>query len=105
MNSLLSSTFTRVYLLAGLAATAVPARAAAAPSTPPEILQELREFAQMGRVLHIAAHPDDENTLQITYLARARHYQTAYLSITRGDGGQNEIGPEFDAELGLARTQ
>jgi LmbE family N-acetylglucosaminyl deacetylase len=105
MNSLLSSTFTRVCLLAGLAATAVPARAAAAPSTPPEILQELREFAQMGRVLHIAAHPDDENTLQITYLARARHYQTAYLSITRGDGGQNEIGPEFDAELGLARTQ
>lgn len=105
MNPFFSSTFTRVCLLAGLATTSVSAHAAAAPSTPPEILQELREFAQMGRVLHIAAHPDDENTLQITYLARARHYQTAYLSITRGDGGQNEIGPEFDAELGLARTQ
>ncbi|GAB1487833.1 PIG-L family deacetylase [Opitutaceae bacterium] len=102
----LSPTLTRACLLASLAATTVITRplVAAELPAPAVILQDLKEFQQMGRVLHIAAHPDDENTLQITYLARARHYQTAYLSITRGDGGQNEIGPEFDAELGLART-
>lgn len=78
---------------------------AAEPPPGAAILKSLREFREMGRVLHIAAHPDDEFTQQITYLSRGRHYQTAYLSITRGDGGQNEIGREFDAELGLARTQ
>ncbi len=70
-----------------------------------EILQELRSFATTGTLLHIAAHPDDENTQLITYFAKARGYRTAYLSLTRGDGGQNEIGPEFDEKLGLARTQ
>jgi LmbE family N-acetylglucosaminyl deacetylase len=56
-------------------------------------------------VLHVAAHPDDENTQLITYLARGRGYRMGYLSVTRGDGGQNEIGPEFGERLGLARTQ
>ena len=69
------------------------------------ILQDLRSFRTMGTVLHIAAHPDDENTQLITYLSRGRGYRTAYLSITRGDGGQNEIGAEFDEKLGVARTQ
>ena len=69
------------------------------------ILQDLRSFATTGTVLHVAAHPDDENTALITYFARGRGYRTAYLSLTRGDGGQNEIGPEFDEKLGLARTQ
>ncbi len=59
----------------------------------------------MGSVLYIAAHPDDENTLLIAYLARGRNYRTAYLSLTRGDGGQNVLGPEFGEELGVARTQ
>src|SRR5215212_8357287 len=68
-------------------------------------LQDLRSFREVGTVLHIAAHPDDENTQLITYLSRGRGYRTAYLSITRGDGGQNEIGPEFDGKLGVARTQ
>ena len=58
----------------------------------------------MGSVLHIAAHPDDENTQFITYL-RGRHCRAAYLSLTRGDGGQNVIGPEFFEELGVIRTQ
>ncbi len=71
----------------------------------PTILQELRSFDQMGSVLHIAAHPDDENTLLIAYLARGRNYRTAYLSLTRGDGGQNVLGPEFGEKLGVARTQ
>ena len=69
------------------------------------ILQELRTFGEMGTVLHIAAHPDDENTQLITYLARGRGYRTGYLSLTRGDGGQNLLGPEFREQLGVARTQ
>ncbi len=69
------------------------------------ILQDLRGFRELGTVLHIAAHPDDENTRLITYLARGRQYRTAYLSLTRGDGGQNVLGPEFGEELGVIRTQ
>src|SRR5277367_377949 len=69
------------------------------------ILHDLRSFREMGSVLYVAAHPDDENTQLIAYLARGRDYRTAYLSLTRGDGGQNEIGPEFGALLGVARTQ
>ncbi|HTD65763.1 MAG TPA: PIG-L family deacetylase [Candidatus Limnocylindria bacterium] len=79
-------------------------RAAESP-TGAAILQDLRSFREMGTVLHLAAHPDDENTQLITYLARGRGCRTGYLSITRGDGGQNEIGPEFDEKLGVARTQ
>jgi hypothetical protein len=48
-----------------------------------------------GRVLVIAAHPDDEDTQLITWLARGRHVETAYLSLTRGDGGQNIVGNEL----------
>jgi hypothetical protein len=59
----------------------------------------------MGSVLYVAAHPDDENTRVITYLARGRGYRTAYLSLTRGDGGQNLLGPQFGEQLGVARTQ
>lgn len=77
-----------------------PARAEGAA-----ILQQLRSFASTGRVLHVGAHPDDENTQLIAYLARSRGYAAAYLSITRGDGGQNLLGAEFDEKLGVARTQ
>jgi hypothetical protein len=59
------------------------------------ILQQLRSFATMGSVLYVAAHPDDENTQVITYLARGRGYRTAYLPLTRGDGGQNLLGPHL----------
>src|SRR5215218_507029 len=78
---------------------------AAEDSMGASILQDLRSFRAVRTVLHIAAHPDDENTQLITYLARGRGYRMGYLSITRGDGGQNEIGPEFDEKLGVARTQ
>jgi len=71
----------------------------------PDILQQLRSFATTGSVLYIAAHPDDENTRVITYLARGRGYRTAYLSLTRGDGGQNLLGPQLGEQLGVARTQ
>jgi LmbE family N-acetylglucosaminyl deacetylase len=59
----------------------------------------------MGSVLYIAAHPDDENTQLIAYFARGRSYRTGYLSLTRGDGGQDLLGPELDEELGVIRTQ
>ena len=78
---------------------------AATQPSPAAILQEMKAFAQTGRVLMVAAHPDDENTQLLTYLARGRHYATAYLSVTRGDGGQNVLGPEFGDELGWIRTQ
>jgi LmbE family N-acetylglucosaminyl deacetylase len=76
-----------------------------AQPTPAAVLQELRSFDQMGSVLYVAAHPDDENTQLIAYLARGRNYRTAYLSLTRGDGGQNVLGPELGPELGVIRTQ
>ncbi len=69
------------------------------------ILEDLQSFRELGSVLYVAAHPDDENTQLITYFARGRHYRTAYLSLTRGDGGQNVLGPEFGEELGVLRTQ
>lgn len=69
------------------------------------ILEELQRLRETGRVLHVAAHPDDENTRLIAYLANGRHYATGYLSLTRGDGGQNLIGPELRDALGVIRTQ
>jgi len=84
----------------------LPAPAAGAPTnSAPAILQELKSFREFGTVLYVAAHPDDENTLLLAYLARGRNYRTAYLSLTRGDGGQNVLGPQFDEKLGVARTQ
>ncbi|WP_346819429.1 PIG-L family deacetylase [Rapidithrix thailandica] len=59
----------------------------------------------MGSVLYIAAHPDDENTRLIAYLANEKGFETRYLSLTRGDGGQNLIGKEVREELGIIRTQ
>ena len=98
----------RTFCLGLICATATflpPLQAKAETNSPAEILQDLRSFREFGTVLYIAAHPDDENTQLITYLARGRHYRTAYLSITRGDGGQNVLGPEFDEKLGVIRTQ
>jgi LmbE family N-acetylglucosaminyl deacetylase len=89
----------------GLLAGTIGSSRAAEPMPPAAILQQLHSFQEMGSVLYVAAHPDDENTLLIAYLARGRNYRTAYLSVTRGDGGQNVLGPELGAELGVARTQ
>ncbi len=88
--------------------TFTPASRAApapAPLPPAAIAQELRSLRTLGTVLHVGAHPDDENTELITWLARGRGYRTAYLSLTRGDGGQNELGRDFDERLGVLRTQ
>ncbi len=78
--------------------------------TPPvynstEIYTQLKKLNVLGSVLYVAAHPDDENNSFLPYLAKERNFRTAYLSLTRGDGGQNLIGPEQGIELGLIRTQ
>ena len=70
-----------------------------------EILLRLKKLNVLGTVLYIAAHPDDENTRLLTWLSKDRLYRTGYLSLTRGDGGQNLIGDEQGFELGLIRTQ
>lgn len=70
-----------------------------------EIRNKLKKLNFLGSVLYVAAHPDDENTRVITYLSKGRLATTGYLSMTRGDGGQNLIGPEIRDLLGLIRTQ
>ena len=70
-----------------------------------EILHHMKKLNVLGSVLYVAAHPDDENTRLIAHMAKERQYQTAYLAMTRGDGGQNLIGIEQGVELGLIRTQ
>ena len=65
----------------------------------------LHQLNVVGSVLMIAAHPDDENTALLAYLARGRKVRTGYLSLTRGEGGQNLIGSEQGDALGLIRTQ
>ncbi len=70
-----------------------------------EIKLKLKKLNFLGSVLYVAAHPDDENTRAITYLANDKLAATAYLSMTRGDGGQNLIGTEIGELLGLIRTQ
>jgi LmbE family N-acetylglucosaminyl deacetylase len=70
-----------------------------------EILFDLQKLNTLGSVLYIAAHPDDENTRLLSYLSKERKYRTAYLSLTRGDGGQNLIGYEQSDHLGIIRTQ
>ena len=73
--------------------------------TSADIFQQMKKLNVLGSVLYIAAHPDDENNTFLPYLAKEKLYRTAYLSLTRGDGGQNLIGPEQGIELGLIRTQ
>ena len=70
-----------------------------------EIQLKLKKLNFLGSVLYVAAHPDDENTRAIAYLGNDRLAAAAYLSMTRGDGGQNLIGPEIRDLLGLIRTQ
>lgn len=73
--------------------------------TSSEILMQLKKLPVLGSVLYVAAHPDDENTRLLAYLANEKLYRTGYLSLTRGDGGQNLIGDEQGIDLGLIRTQ
>src|SRR5476651_2179242 len=80
-----------------------------AQSNPPQdiatIEQSFKKLNVLGSVLYVAAHPDDENTRLLAYLAEEKHYRTGYLALTRGDGGQNLIGNEQSELLGLIRTE
>ena len=69
------------------------------------ILQSIKKLDVLGSALYIAAHPDDENTAMLAYLANGRLVRTGYLALTRGEGGQNLIGSETGEALGILRTQ
>jgi len=70
-----------------------------------QIRQQIKKLKVLGSVLYLAAHPDDENTRIIAYMANGRLYETAYLALTRGDGGQNLLGNEKGDLMGVIRTQ
>jgi len=74
------------------------------PSQSSEIYRELKTIKQLPKVLYLAAHPDDENTGFLSWLINDQNVETGYLSLTRGDGGQNLLGTEQGAALGLIRT-
>src|SRR5689334_11900879 len=100
-----------VVTVAMLAAAGAAESADAPPVLAPEQLNAaeiqlaLQKLKVLGRVLYVAAHPDDENTNLMALWANGSLYDAAYLSITRGDGGQNLIGPELRERLGVIRTE
>ena len=95
----------RLLLGAVLLVSVAPLPAQRPFSGAAELEESLHKLNELGTVLHIAAHPDDERTAVLAYFARGRHMRTAYLSLTRGEGGQNLIGSEQGAQLGIIRTQ
>ncbi|WP_247235140.1 PIG-L family deacetylase [Telluribacter sp. SYSU D00476] len=100
----MKSIFYKSYLF--LLLLLIPKAYSQSPAVPSsEILQNLKKLNMLGSVLYIAAHPDDENTLMLAYLSKDRLARTAYLSLTRGDGGQNLIGAEQGYNIGIIRTQ
>ncbi len=92
-------------MLAVLASYTITSAQAPKKPNAADIRLALEKLNVLGSVLYFAAHPDDENTRLIAYLANERKLRTGYLSLTRGDGGQNLIGPEIREELGIIRTQ
>src|SRR6201984_968911 len=104
--------FWRAVVVAAMLAVAATASSADAPPllvpeqlNAAEIQLALQKLNVLGRVLYVAAHPDDENTNLMALWANGSLYDAAYLSITRGDGGQNLIGPELRERLGIIRTE
>jgi len=89
---------------ATLRAVEPPPRSFPPPMNAAEIQLALQKLNVLGRVLYVAAHPDDENTNLMALWANGALYDTAYLSVTRGDGGQNLLGPELGERLGFIRT-
>src|SRR5262249_26087956 len=85
--------------------TAASATAAQRPPDAAELQLALKKLTILGSALYLAAHPDDENTAMLSWLAADRLYRSGYLSMTRGDGGQNLIGDEKGELLGVIRTQ
>ncbi|PSL42476.1 LmbE family N-acetylglucosaminyl deacetylase [Chitinophaga niastensis] len=101
--------FLRIYTALALfllVAAGLPAMAQPSPVwNAADIKLQLKKLDSLGSVLYLAAHPDDENTRLLGYLAKEKLYRTGYLSLTRGDGGQNLLGNEQSELLGLIRTQ
>lgn len=97
-------THTGLFILSFLLLQPIQAQVAPVANAA-EIKLQLNRLNVLGSVLYIAAHPDDENTRLISYLSKEKLYRTGYLSLTRGDGGQNLIGNELGPLLGLIRTQ
>uniref|UniRef100_UPI00404B9630 PIG-L family deacetylase n=1 Tax=Flavobacterium sp. TaxID=239 RepID=UPI00404B9630 len=93
-----------VFLISLLFTTTLQAQEPQKPNAS-QIFHQIQKLNFLGSVLYVAAHPDDENTRIISFSANHLKARTGYLSLTRGDGGQNLIGPELQAELGLIRTQ
>jgi LmbE family N-acetylglucosaminyl deacetylase len=87
-----------------LRAVEPPPRSFPPPMNAAEIQLALQKLNVLGRVLYVAAHPDDENTNLMALWSNGSLYDTAYLSVTRGDGGQNLLGPELGERLGFIRT-
>jgi len=94
-----------ILLLASLAFILRSHAQVATPLNSAEIIQGLNKLGTVGSVLYVAAHPDDENTRLLAWLASEKKVRAGYLSLTRGDGGQNLIGKEQGEPLGLIRTQ
>jgi LmbE family N-acetylglucosaminyl deacetylase len=92
--------FFAIVLIANLSNAQAPKK-----SSSSNIYDAIQKLNFLGRALYIAAHPDDENTRLISYLSNNIKAETAYLSLTRGDGGQNLIGTELSEYLGVLRTQ
>jgi LmbE family N-acetylglucosaminyl deacetylase len=92
-------------LMAGMKMRAdKPAMPMPTPMNAAEIQLAMQKLNVLGRVLYVAAHPDDENTNLMALWANGSLYDAGYLSVTRGDGGQNLIGPELGERLGVIRT-
>jgi len=97
-----------IAVLASLCSFPALAQFPAAPGTAPglpETVDAIDSARVNTRILYITAHPDDESAAVLTYLARGLHADVALLSVTRGEGGQNALGPEQAPQLGLIRTQ
>jgi LmbE family N-acetylglucosaminyl deacetylase len=97
-----------ISILTMFLATPLFAQFAPAPGTGPGLNETVEAIDSAGvttRILYITAHPDDESGAVLTYLARGLHADVALLSLTRGEGGQNVLGPEQAPQLGLIRTQ
>lgn len=110
MNSL--SRRLAVFVLVACGLACLPARVMGqfppAPGTGPglpETVEAIENARVTTRILYVTAHPDDESAAVLTYLARGLHAEVALLSLTRGEGGQNDLGPEQAPQLGLIRTQ
>jgi len=96
----------KIYLYLLLSCPCLFAAAQSAQTaTSADIFQQIKKLNVLASVLYIAAHPDDENNALLPYFAKEKLYRTAYLSLTRGDGGQNLIGDEQGIELGMIRTE